>query len=308
MLTIALCLSVCPTAVAGEPQRLTDDGRFKLTPFFFPGDDAVVYCVHDIPNRITLMKLQLAEHSLERMLPLEERHQWDADVSPDGRYLVYSRANNGPQIQLVIYDHKAKKEFLYNPQEFRSGIRCPKISPDMKHVIFGQSAPGGQQIASVNMQGSDLKLLTEASGINTHPDYSPDGKQIVFSSSRAENFDIFVMNADGSQVRKLTDSPGLDMHPVWSPDGKRIAFTSGRDGNYEIYLIDADGSNPTNLTQHPERDDFPNWRPDGSKLVTVSERKGRFDLYLFDIPSHHAGKEGGKSNDLNQGNKSRGEE
>jgi Tol biopolymer transport system component len=282
---MALCLIATSTAVsAAEPRRLTHDGRLKLAPVFISGGREIAYSVHDIPNRVTLMRLRLADETETRMLPDTELHQFDVDISRDGRYVVFARSATSPQLTLVIKDTRENTEAEYSPREARAGMRSPCIAPDATRVIFGQSAPGGQQIVSVDMRAGNFKSLTQAAGINTHPDFSPDGREIAFSSSRDGDFEIYVMDADGAHVRRLTDSPGLDMHPAWSPDGRRIAFTSRRDGNYEIYVMNADGTGARNLTQHPERDDFAAWHPEGTQLVTVSERNGDYDLYLFDVP------------------------
>jgi Tol biopolymer transport system component len=283
-LAITALLNVAACTQAAEPRRLTNDGRLKLAPVFLGDGEAIAFSVHDIPNRLTLMRLALGDGSQTRMFPEIEQHLLDVTVSRNGRYVVFARAATSPQLPLVIKDTLSNTEAVYNPQEARAGVRSPSISPDGTRVIFGQSAPGGQQIASVDMKAGDLKFLTRAAGINTHPHYSPDGTQIAFSSSREGDFEIYVMQSDGAEVRRLTSSRGMDSHPRWSPDGKRICFTSHRDGNYEIYVMNADGSGPQNVTSHAERDDFAAWHPSGKQLVTVSERQGDYDLYLFDVP------------------------
>ena len=270
--------------LSAEPRRLTDDGRFKLAPAFLGDGDEIAFSVHDIPNRLTLMRFKQVDGSQTRMFPSIEQHLLDAVMSRSGRYVVFARAGTSPQLPLVIKDMISNAEAVYNPMDARGGLRSPSISPDETRVIFGQSAPGGQQIASVDMKAGDLKLITRAAGINTHPQYSPDGKRIAFSSSREGDFEIYAMLADGNEVRRLTTSPGMDSHPHWSPDGGRISFTSLRDGNYEVYFMNADGSDPRNLTQNAERDDFGVWHPSGKQIVTVSERNGDYDLYLFDVP------------------------
>ena len=272
------------TPLAAEPRRLTTDGQLKFAPTFLGEGDEIAFSIHDIPSRLTLMKLKLADGNQTRMFPNMEQHILDVTMSRNGRYIAFARAGTSPQLPLVIRDTMTGTESVYDPKDARGGLRSPSISPDLSRVVFGQSAPGGQQIASVDMKAGDLKLLTRAPGINTHPQYSPDGTLIVFSSSREGDFDIYVMKSDGTDVRRLTASVGMDAHPHWSPDGRRISFTSRRDGNYEIYLMNADGSNPRNLTQHPERDDFAAWHPGGKQIVTVSERNGDYDLYLFDVP------------------------
>src|SRR6478609_3322054 len=64
-LPAVLVVTVLVTAAAGaraaEPRRLTDDGRLKLAPVFLGDGSEIAYSVHDIPNRLTLMRLKLAD-------------------------------------------------------------------------------------------------------------------------------------------------------------------------------------------------------------------------------------------------------
>ncbi len=297
-------LAVNPLSSA-EPQPLTRDGLLKFAPVFVPGGQGVVFSVHNVPNRVSLMQLTFADGKQRLLYPSLTTHQFDAAFSKDGRYHCFAMSSSSPQLVLVIKDAKASNSDsatvlqygendvtakplnldgarTFTPQGARSTVRTPRFLPDHSRVVFTLSAPGGQQIASVNIQGEDLRKLTQSTGTNCWPSISPDGKRIAFSSSREGSFRIYVMHVDGSHLHRLTDSPTRDIRPAFSPDGKRIAFTSTRDGNCEIYVMDADGSNPRRLTNHPERDDYPTWHPDGRRLLTVSERGGRFDLYLWD--------------------------
>src|SRR5262245_43364344 len=279
---LLLCSLIASPLCASDPQRLGDDGRIMLAPTFV-SEQEIVYSVHESPNLVALVKLNLKDGSRTRGHPGITAHQFDAAYSRDGRWHCYAMSANSPQLVLVIQDLKEKQEFVFRPRDARAVVRSPSISPDGKRVIFSLSDRGGQQIASVNMRGEDLKKLTESAGTNASPAYSPDGKQIAFSSSRDGDFEIYVMDADGANVRRLTKSPGLDTRPAWSPDGKHIAFTSNRDGNYEIYVMNTDGSNQRRLTNNPGKDDYPVWHPDGNRILFVSERAGKFDLYLIDV-------------------------
>jgi tol-pal system beta propeller repeat protein TolB len=271
--------------VKTEIKRLTQDGRLKLAPAFTAGGDDVVFSVHESPNLVAIRRLNLRDGSEARLHPTVAAHQFDAAFSPDGRYHCYAVSSTSPQLVLVIQDTKEQKEWEYRPQDSRATVRSPSISPDGTRVVFSLSDVGGHQIASVNMQGQDLKRLTQSPGMNCCPAFSPDGKRIAFASSRDGDLEIYAMNGDGGNVQRLTHSPGLDSRPSWSPDAKLIAFTSSRDGNYEIYVMSADGSGQRNITQHPDRDDFPVWHPDGRRVLAVCERAGRSDLYLIEVPA-----------------------
>ena len=268
---------------AAEPQRITRDGALKLAPVFLKKGTEIIYAVHDEPTRVSLVRLALEGGGLERVDSANTAHQFDADVTADGRYLCFVLTYTSPQSILVIRDLTDGTEARFIPKDSRATVRGPRISPDLKQVVFTLSDVGGQQIASVDLKGNHLKRLTNSTGTNAWPAISPDSRQIAFGSSRDGSFHLYVMNADGSSVRQLTDHPLRDMRPAWSPDGQRLAFTSARDGNLEIYVINADGSNLRRITNHQERDDFPVWHPSGTRLLIVSERDGDSDLYLVDV-------------------------
>lgn len=265
-------------------ERLTQDGKRKLAPVFTAGGQEVVFAVHESPNLVAIKRLKLADGSMERLHPASVAHQFDPAFSPDGRYHCFSMSSTSPQLVLVIQDLKEKKEATFRPRDARATVRGLTVAPDGSRVVFSLSDGGGHQLASVNMQGQDLKKLTEATGMNCWPAFSPDGRNIAFCSSRDGDIQLYVMNAAGGEVRRLTKGPGLCLRPAWSPDGKRLAFTSNHDGNYEIYVMNADGSQPSRITDHPETDDYAAWHPDGKRVLTVSERGGKFDLYLHRVP------------------------
>jgi len=264
---------------------LTSDGILKLSPCFVPGTGEVVYSAHNVPNRVSLIRLKPDDGTQDVLYPNLTDHQFDAAWSADGRYHCFAMSSTSPQLVLVIKDLRENAERQFRPVDARATARTPCFTPDGRRIVFTLSDGGGQQIASVDVQGNDLQRLTQSQGLNCWPAVSPDGAQIAFSSSRDGHFQIYVMQADGSGVTRLTDSPSREMRPSWSPDGKRLAFTSTRDGNHEIYVMQADGTRPVRLTRHPERDDFPVWHPNGRQILTVSERAGRHDLYLIDVPA-----------------------
>ena len=265
-----------------EPRRLTHDGKRKLAPAFInPREIAVA--VHESPNLVSIQRLRLRDGSSERLHPAVTAHQFDPAFSRDGHRHAFVMSSNSPQMVLVIQDLRKRQEVVFRPREARATARCPTFSPDGTRVAFSLSDIGGHLIASVNPQGTDLKLLTNAVGLNMAPAFSPSGAQIAFSSSRDGEFEIYVMDADGGNLRRLTRSPGLDTRPTWSPDGRRIAFTSNRDGRYQIYVMNADGSDQRRVRDHAGRDDYAAWHPDGQHLLVVSEQGGKSDLYLLGV-------------------------
>jgi TolB protein len=161
------------------------------------------------------------------------------------------------------------------------------FSPDGSKLIF-QSTEGHDcdQIYSMNLDGSDRKLLSTGKGRTTCSFFFPDGKHIVYASTHLggdqcptppdmskgyvwgifDTYDIFKANADGTDLVRLTSTPGYDAEATIGPDG-RIVFTSVRDGDMEIYSMNGDGSDVRRLTNIPGPDGGPFFSPDGSKIV-----------------------------------------
>ncbi len=274
-----------PPAEPASPQRLTDDGTLKLSPTFMPDGKAVVFATHEAPNLASLWRLKFETGERERLHPNAQGHQFDPAFSRDGRLHAYCMSSTSPQMVLVLQNLEKETESIFRPRDARATARSPSIAPDGSRVVFSLSDVQGHQLASVDMQGANLAMLTATTGMNAWPAFSPDGKQIAFSSSRDGDLEIYTMDANGANPKRLTTSAGRDMRPVWSPDGRRIAFCSARDGNLDVYVMQADGSSVTNVTQHPERDDYPVWHPEGGRILTISERDGKSDLYLFDAPA-----------------------
>jgi Tol biopolymer transport system component len=262
-------------------RRLTTDGRRKLAPAFLAAGE-IAFAAHEVPNRVAIVRLKDGVRQL--MHPLGTEHQFDPAFSRDGRHHAFARSAASPQLVLVIQDLREKREAVFRPRDARATARCPTFAPDGTRVVFALSDVGGQQIASVDLEGKNLKRLTASAGLNAAPAFSPDGRRIAFSSSRDGDFEIYVMAADGSDVRRLTRSVGIDTRPAWSPDGRRIAFTSNRDGRYQVYVMNADGSGQRRARDHAGRDDYAAWHPDGRRLLVVSEQGGKSDLYLLEVP------------------------
>lgn len=278
---VGLCLALALTAA--EPVRLTTDGRLKQDLVFPPGGEFLVFTEYESPTLMSLMRLKLADGSIERLHPKAATNEFELAFSRDGRYEVFVQNRANLNLKLVIRDTKENKDAVYDPGGGFSGMRHPTFARDSSRVVFSMPAPGGQQLLSVNLAAEDKKVLTSWAGITNWPGFSPDGQRLVFGSSQDGDFEIYTSAADLSDVKRLTQSAGRDQRPRWSPDGKRLSFTSARDGNDEIYVMQADGSGVKRLTNHAERDDYSAWHPDGRRLAIVSERQGKVDVYLIDV-------------------------
>ena len=149
------------------------------------------------------------------------------------------------------------------------------------------------QIYSMNIDGSDRRLVSSGNGRTTCSFFLPDGKSIVYASTHLgarecppvpgredgyvwpiyDTYDIFKANADGSNLVRLTATPGYDAEATVARDG-RIVFTSVRDGDMDIYSMNGDGSDVKRLTNLPGPDGGAFFSADGSQIVFRGRHPG----------------------------------
>ncbi len=104
-------------------------------------------------------------------------------------------------------------------------VASPAVSPDGSRIAFSWIG----EIWSANLDGSDLKRLTNHSAVDSQPKFSPDGSQIAFVSQRTGSSQIFLMPVDGGAPEQVTfHSEGYRLQD-WFPDGRALLATGRRD-------------------------------------------------------------------------------
>ncbi|HVL39592.1 MAG TPA: DUF5050 domain-containing protein [Fimbriimonadaceae bacterium] len=154
--------------------------------------------------------------------------------------------------------------------------RMPTVNAEGK-VVFAsnheQPADSGFNLFMVDLDGQNLKKLTQDGTFNFNPCWSPDGKRIAYNAAVGGTHQVFVMNADGTGVKQLT-TKGPNYDPSWGPDG-RIAFVSERDHEKgEIYIMKSDGTGQTRLTWNLWRDARPSLGAGGRLLFESDPNYG----------------------------------
>ena len=163
------------------------------------------------------------------------------------------------------------------------------FSADGKQLIFQSTRDGRgcDQIYTMNVDGSNVKMISNGDGRTTCSYFYPDAKRVLYSSTHLGDkqcppkpdfskgyvwavyptYDIFTANPDGSNAKQLTNTPGYDAETTITRDGKKLVFTSMRGGDLDIYTMDADGKNVRQLTNELGYDGGPFWSYDGKQIV-----------------------------------------
>ena len=143
------------------------------------------------------------------------------------------------------------------------------------------------EIATVGMDGQELKVVTQMKSQCLLPALSPSGGQIAFNSYLRGGADLWVVSASGGRARRISDRPGLNTGPAWL-GGNTIVATLSFEGNAELYKISAaDGKVIARLTNSPSIETSAAPSPGGDQIAFVSDRQGTPQIYL--MPSSGGG-------------------
>ncbi|MCL5771138.1 MAG: DUF5050 domain-containing protein [Actinobacteria bacterium] len=161
---------------------------------------------------------------------------------------------------------------------------APKKDFTVKKIVFTSLKSGNEDIFSMNIDGSDLKQLTDNPANDMYPQISPDGKKILYTSDINGTWQIMIMNADGTDKKQITNSRYRSGYPAMSFDGKYIFYEVFMDNNWELFKINTDGSNPVRLTFNPGADDWhPVAHPFEFKILFESGSIGSEDIYFMNF-------------------------
>jgi len=225
-----------------------------------------------------------------------------AALSPDGRYLAYSRKDAGSSSLWLRQLATGSDVQLVAPQGGRA-LRNPAFVPDGSYIDYTLSDEQRNYSTLYRIPflgGRPSKVIFD---IDSTVAYSPDGRSLAFVRNHSEGGQsLVVAAADGSGERVLatrkraaglgyfSDIAGLG--PTWSPSGALIAAPGWDNrGEYraEIVLVDVNDGTEERLGQGVWYDlSGMAWLPDGSGLVVSGVPKGRPflpQLWLVDYPA-----------------------
>jgi len=153
-------------------------------------------------------------------------------------------------------------------------------------IAFAMSGKTAE-IATIGMDGQEMKVVTQMKSQCLLPALSPSGGQIAFNSYLRGGADLWVVSASGGRARHISDRPGLNTGPAWL-NGNTIIATLSFEGNAELYKLSAaDGKIIARLTNSPSIETSAAVSPGGDQIAFVSDRQGTPQIYV--MPSSGGG-------------------
>lgn len=249
--------------------KLVSTGKGRTTcSYFIGGDTLILYATtHMVNENCPPKPAPRADHKyvwplypsfdivvsdlkgrIVRQLTTEDGYDAEATVSPDGKQIVFTSTRSG-DLELYtmdLYGNNVKQitsELGYDGGAFFSpdGTKLvfrasrPKTEAEVKEYkdLLAQDLvmPTNMEIYVCNVDGSDMKKVSNLGAANWAPFFTPDGKRIIFSSnhvSKGFNFNLWTCDLEGNNLEQITFDKVFAAFPVFSPDGKKIVFSSNR--------------------------------------------------------------------------------
>lgn len=236
--------------------------------------------------------------------------------APNGRYIYFSSTHDkdpGAQKPLDMskgYLWMVNPKFsLYRARPDGSGLTKildrneyvaeTTVAPNGRFMTFTGGFDGDLEIYRADLDGKNVRRLTDEVGYDGGPFVSWDSKKIVYRRDTIESdaeladykallkehlvrpgkLEIWIMDADGKNKRQVTNLGSASFAPFLHPDGKRIIFSSNygdpRGREFDLFVVNVDSTGLKRVTKSPEFDGFPMFSRDGKKLVWASNRNGK---------------------------------
>jgi dipeptidyl aminopeptidase/acylaminoacyl peptidase len=165
-----------------------------------------------------------------------------------------------------------------------NGYGTPSFDPSGARIALSS----GSGLATVDTDGSNLRMLPRLTGGDAEPAWSRDGLRLVFTGIAGRRSRIFVVDTNGEGVRPLTAGRYGDSSPAWSPRHSRggglIAFSrcmTRRCTRSDLFLVRADGTGLRRLTFRGADD--PSWAPGGGRLAFERCARGNCGVYTIGL-------------------------
>ncbi len=195
--------------------RLTDKLEDVL-PSFSPDKSKIVFSTYRQGDRLHRIYYVWSDE--------QNRRAWewgagglfgeDPDWMADGQ-IVYHRSGERDQLWVMNGDSSNQRAFFS-----RASIGAIAAAPDSSRVAFmSDSDDGNWDIYTVDLQGDNLRRLTDDAAQDGLPAWSPDGQSLAFVSDRSGQWALWVMGSDGRNQRPLAVLPGpIDGRVQFEPD------------------------------------------------------------------------------------------
>lgn len=205
----------------------------------------------------------------ERLFPAD-----DVAVSPDGRWIAYTRpgrTGGTTFAPLDVFVSSTAGGEAKRLTRSRTSERAPRWSPDGRFLRVADVTRETSHVYVVETDaGYDQWEITSHPGIETGGSWSPDARRLLYShGDMFRPLDLYWTDVGSGEVRRLTETADLDEVGTWGP-ADEIAYTVRPhvEPRGELYVARADGRERRLLARTDSAlPGPPVWSPDGTRIA-----------------------------------------
>jgi Tol biopolymer transport system component/DNA-binding winged helix-turn-helix (wHTH) protein len=204
----------------------------------------------------------------------------DAQLSPDGRHVVFSSDRTGAgEIWKANSDGS-------NPMQltFLSGYSGnPRWSGSGREIVFSAAPQGNADLFVISADGGPPRQITTDSSNEGAPNYSRDGRWIYFASDRGGSWNVWKMPAEGGPATQVTCNGGFFASE--SPDGQYLYYAKAPDAP-GLWRVPLSGGSEEKVLDSPPPGFWGYWAVGANGIYYIDEAGPRARIRFRDFRTH----------------------
>ncbi len=251
--------------------------------------DAHLTLFGELPDRSRVPFEARAASPMKQHTFNTEGADFDVDVSPDGKWIVFSSTRHAaqPDLYLKAVSGRAVTQLASDP----AADVQPCFSPDGKQVAFASYRSGNWDLWLIGLEGGQATRITRSPLHEVHPSFAPDGKRLAYCmfNDKAEQWELWTMQLDQPGSKKMI---GVGLFPEWSPTTDSIVYQKARERGgrwFSIWRVDLELGEPKFPIELATSPDMaliqPGWNPDGTWITYGT---ARLEASGSDLPNEGA--------------------
>jgi serine/threonine protein kinase/Tol biopolymer transport system component len=254
----------------GEVRKLTNGPNDAFQDITVSSDSKTLAAVQNNFSADTWVG-RLSDPNSFQTITTGSRSAW-ATWTPDKR-IVFANYAGGNSIWAMQADGSGAMQLMPASE---SNLSFFRVSPNGRYVVFTSWKTGWPHLWRMDVDGTNLRQLTNGQYDYGSADFSPDGAWVVYTKIGAER-GIWKVPIDGGDPVRLIE--GNANVPVVSPDGQMIAYLDSPEGHTPRVTIVPFAGGPAIKTFDIPRAITLRWTPDGREILFTQREGGIANIW-----------------------------